>query len=50
MLVKLTPQDPVKDPVLVQIDSMKELSRRVREIGAVKVETIRCVYIFREAY
>ena len=50
MLVKLTPHDPDKDPVMVQLDNMDELSKKVREIGATEVETTGCLYIFKETY
>lgn len=49
-LVKLTPHDLVKEPVLVQIDSMDELSRKVKEVGATQVDTIGCICVFKEAY
>ncbi len=48
MLVKLTPHESGKKPVVVQINNMDELSEKVREIGAVEVETTGCLYIFRE--
>lgn len=47
-LVKLTPHGPVKEPVLVKINSVDELSRKVREIGAVEVETIGLTCVFKE--
>ena len=48
MLVKLTPHGPVKDPVFVEISTMDELSKKVKEVGAVEVETIKCSYLFKE--
>ncbi len=47
MLVRLTSDDPVKDPVLVKITTMDELSKKVKEVGATKIDTIGCTCIFR---
>ncbi len=48
MLVKLTPYGPVKDPVFVQISSLGELSKKLKEVGAIEVETIGHEYLFKE--
>lgn len=49
MLIKLIPLVG-KEPVLVQISSMNELSKKIREFGAVEVEIIDNKYLFKEAY
>lgn len=49
-VVRLTPHEPGKDPILVPVDNMNELSMKVKEVGAVEVETLGCIFVFKEAY
>ena len=48
VLAKLTPHDPTKDPVLITVSSIEELSKKVKEIGAIEVEAVRTTCLFKE--
>ncbi len=50
MLVRLTSDDPVKDPVLVKITTMAELTKKVKETGTTKINVVGSVCIFREGH
>jgi hypothetical protein len=50
MLVELISHDPSKDPVFVTINTVDELSKKVKEIGATTVTTLGQTFVFKEAY
>jgi hypothetical protein len=39
-----------KDPVFVTINTVDELSKKVKEIGATTVTTLGQTFVFKEAY